>query len=48
MIGLFLSSDDKHTVHLAGGTANQTVKLQPNGQTLRDVAVHQYGTGARM
>ena len=48
MIELYLSSDGKHTVHVAGETVEETVKLLPKAQMLYEAVVRKYGTKAKM
>lgn len=48
MIELFLSSDGKHTVHIAADTPDELAKLAPSARSLYQKVLESYGTKAQM
>ena len=48
MIELFLSSDGKHTVHIAAETPVELAKLAPSARSLYQKVLESYGTKAQM
>ena len=48
MIELFLSSDGKHTVHVAAETPEEMTALLPQAKLLYEAVVHAYGTKAQL
>ena len=48
MIELYLSSDGKHTVHVAAETAEEMHALLPQAKRLYEAVVQTYGTKAQM
>jgi hypothetical protein len=48
MIELFLSSDGKHTVHIAAETPVELAKLAPSARSLYQKVLEVYGTKAQM
>jgi hypothetical protein len=48
MIELFLSSDGKHTVHVAADTPEQLARLAPSAKSLYEKVLEHYGTKAQM
>ena len=48
MIELFLSSDGKHTVHVAADTPEQLARLAPSARSLYQKVLESYGTKAQM
>ena len=48
MIELFLSSDGKHTVHIAAETPDELAKLAPSARSLYQKVLESYGTKAQM
>ena len=48
MMELYLSSDGKHTVHVAAQTAEEMIKLMPQAKMIYEAVVRTYGTKAQM
>jgi hypothetical protein len=48
MMDLYLSSDGKHTVHVAAQTPEEMVKLMPQAKMIYEAVVRTYGTKAQM
>lgn len=48
MMELFLSSDGKHTVHVATETAREMKRLLPSAKRFYESIVNTYGTKAQM
>jgi hypothetical protein len=48
MIELFLSSDGKHTVHIAAETPVELAKLASSARSLYQKVLESYGTKAQM
>jgi hypothetical protein len=48
MMELFLSSDGKHTVHVAAQSAQEMEQLLPNAKAVYEAVVREYGTKAEM
>lgn len=48
MIELFLSSDGKHTVHIAANTPEELMVLAPSAKSLYEKVLESYGTKAQM
>lgn len=48
MIELFLSSDGKHTVHIAANTPEELMALAPSAKSLYEKVLESYGTKAQM